>query len=213
MVAAGVPVTEQALSDESVNHAFRKRVGFVFQNPDIQLFNATVFDELAFGPLQLGWDQARITMAIDGALDLYGIASLRDRPPHRLSGGEKKRVALAATLITDPDVVLLDEPTNALDPSSRTIFVDMLCARHMDGKTIFLATHDLDVAEAVTSRTIILDRGKIAADGPTNELLNDFDLLRRTHLLQSHWHRDAGGRSVSHAHQHSHSSEVPRNDI
>ena len=191
MSAAGTPVTEQAFATEAVNHAFRRRVGFVFQNPDVQLFNPTVFDELAFGPLQLGWERQRI-------------AALRGRPPHRLSGGERKRVALAATLITEPDVLLLDEPTNALDPESRTILVNLLCSARTDGKTIIVATHDLEVAEAVTGRTVILAKGRVAADGATRELLHDLDLLRRTHLLRSHWHVGSDGRPIAHAHLHRH---------
>ncbi|MCX7348598.1 MAG: ABC transporter ATP-binding protein [Alphaproteobacteria bacterium] len=204
MTAGGLPVTEQAFAEDAVNHAFRKRVGFVFQNPDIQLFSATVLDELAFGPLQLGWDRARILESVEKTLSLFGIETLRGRSPHRLSGGEKKRIALAATLITEPEVLLLDEPTNALDPESRTTFVNLLCSPRTDGKTIFIATHDLDIAEAVTSRTIILDRGRIAADGPTRVLLRDIELLRRTHLLRSHWHIGPDGRPVAHAHPHGH---------
>jgi cobalt/nickel transport system ATP-binding protein len=204
MRAHGQQVTEQAFAEDAVNHAFRRRVGFVFQNPDIQLFSPTVFDELAFGPLQLGWDRARILETVESTLHLFGIEALRGRPPHRLSGGEKKRVALAATLITEPEVLLLDEPTNALDPESRTTFVDLLCSPRTDGKTILIATHDLDIAEAVTSRTLILDKGRIAADGPTRALLRDMDLLRRTHLLRSHWHIGPDGRPVAHAHPHGH---------
>ena len=204
MSAAGTPVTEQAFATEAVNHAFRRRVGFVFQNPDVQLFNPTVFDELAFGPLQLGWERQRIVTAVDEALETFGIAALRGRPPHRLSGGERKRVALAATLITEPDVLLLDEPTNALDPESRTILVNLLCSARTDGKTIIVATHDLEVAEAVTGRTVILAKGRVAADGATRELLHDLDLLRRTHLLRSHWHVGSDGRPIAHAHLHRH---------
>lgn len=204
MEAAGAPLTHDAFADDVVNYAFRKRVGFVFQNPDVQLFNATVADELAFGPLQLGWERARILAAVDEALQLFGIEPLRNRPPHRLSGGEKKRVALAATLITEPDVVLLDEPTNALDPESRTILVELLCSRRMEGKTIILATHDLEVAEAVSRRTVILAGGRVVADGPTHELLRDLPLLRKAHLLRSHWHIDKDGHPVAHAHPHGH---------
>lgn len=204
MMAGGQTVTEQAFADEAVNFGFRQRVGFVFQNPDIQLFNSTVFDELAFGPLQLGWDRTRILDSVEKTLHMFGIDALRSRSPHRLSGGEKKRVALAATLITEPEVLLLDEPTNALDPESRTTLVELLCSPRTDGKTIIIATHDLDVAEAVTSRTIILERGRITADGATSALLRDLELLRRSHLLYSHWHRGPDGRPVAHAHVHRH---------
>ena len=204
MTSVGIVLGESTFADETVNHAFRHRVGFVFQNPDVQLFSTTVFDELAFGPLQLGWQQPRIREAVNGALETFGISHLRERPPHRLSGGEKKRVALAATLITEPEVLLLDEPTNALDPESRTILVNILCSPPLDGKTIIMATHDLEVAQAVTSRTVILSKGKVVCDGHTHLLLQDFDLLRRTQLLHSHWHIGPNGRPVAHTHLHEH---------
>ncbi|MGC2109728.1 MAG: ABC transporter ATP-binding protein, partial [Candidatus Korobacteraceae bacterium] len=100
--------------------AFRRRVALVFQNPDVQLFNPTVFDEVAFGPLQLEWPKEKILTRVAETLELMGIAHLRERPPYRLSGGEKKRVALASVIVLDPDVLLLDEPTATLDPRSQS---------------------------------------------------------------------------------------------
>ena len=124
--AFGEPLTEARLADEAINFAFRRRVGLVFQNPDVQLFNPTVFDELAFGPLQLGWPSARIRERIEAMLARFAIGHLKDRAPHRLSGGEKKRVALASVLILEPDVLLLDEPTAALDPESQSEVIRFL---------------------------------------------------------------------------------------
>src|SRR6204780_5771824 len=116
----GQPVTERTLQDESFFFSFRRRVGLVFQNPDVQLFNPSVFDEVAFGPLQLQWPKQQIRERVGETLDLMGITHLKDRAPHRLSGGEKKRVALASVLVLDPAVLLLDEPTAALDPRSQS---------------------------------------------------------------------------------------------
>jgi cobalt/nickel transport system ATP-binding protein len=147
--ALGAPLTEEAFADEKVNFAFRRRVGLVFQNPDVQLFNPTVFDELAFGPLQLGWDKARVKEAIDTTLERFHLAHLRDRPPHRLSGGEKKRVAIASVIITEPDVLLLDEPTAALDPKSRAELVAFLAHGLGEGRTVIAATHDLDIIDDI----------------------------------------------------------------
>src|SRR5215467_185470 len=114
--AFGEQLTQDRLTEDAFSMDFRRRVGFVFQNPDVQLFNPTVWDEIAFGPLQLGWARDLIRQKISETMDFMEIAHLKDRPPHRLSGGEKKRVSLASVIVFDPDVLLMDEPTAALDP-------------------------------------------------------------------------------------------------
>jgi cobalt/nickel transport system ATP-binding protein len=158
--AFGMPLTEQALQDETRSHDFRRRVGFVFQDPDVQLFNPTVFDELAFGPLQLGWPKPEIRRRIEEMLAMFSIGDLKHRAPHRLSGGEKKRVALAAVLITRPDVVLLDEPTAALDPASQRMMVDFL-KNPAAVPTCIAATHDLTLVPEISDRCITLDAGRV----------------------------------------------------
>src|SRR5215471_20901833 len=115
----GGPFTSERLQSDAFALPFRRRVALVFQNPDVQLFNPSVFDEVAFAPLQLQWPKEKVLAKIEATLQLMGIAHLRDRPPYRLSGGEKKRVALASVLVLDPDVLLLDEPTATLDPRSQ----------------------------------------------------------------------------------------------
>lgn len=203
--ALGAPLTEQAFEDEAANFAFRRRVGLVFQNPDVQLFNPTVLDELAFGPLQLGWQTERVKDAIEATLHRFGIAHLKDRPPHRLSGGEKKRVAIASVIITEPDVLLLDEPTAALDPKSRADLVAFLAHGLGDGRTVIAATHDLDIIDDISDRAIVLSEGKVAADGRTLDILHDIDLLRRTHLVFEHHHRHGDGHDHPHGvHGHIH---------
>ncbi|WP_237152378.1 energy-coupling factor ABC transporter ATP-binding protein [Oryzibacter oryziterrae] len=201
-LALGGPLTEAAFAEEATNFAFRQRVGLVFQNPDVQLFNPTVLDELAFGPLQLGWDTARVRRAIDAMLDRFGITHLRDRSPHRLSGGEKKRVAIASVLITEPDVLLLDEPTAALDPESRADLVAFLSHGLREGQTVITAIHDLDIIDHISDRSIVLDRGKVAADAPTLDVLHDIDLLRRTHLVFEHRHSHGIAAAALHGHLH-----------
>ncbi len=181
--ALSAPLSESAMQEEAVNFAFRRRVGLVFQNPDVQLFNPTVLDELAFGPLQLGWEKPRVRAAIAVALARFGLAPLADRSPHRLSGGEKKRVALASILITEPEILLLDEPTAALDPASRADLVGVLAQERGSGRTIVVATHDLDIVEDIADRAIVLDQGAVAADGPVAEILHDIGLMRRSHLI------------------------------
>ncbi len=195
----GAAVTEDAFADEKFAFAFRRRVALIFQNPDVQLFNPTVFDEVAFGPLQLRWPRAEIIERVHLALQNMGIEHLKDRAPHRLSGGEKKRVSLASVLILDPDVLLLDEPTAALDPQSQSQTIDFL-AENPGAKTIVTATHELPIVGEIADRCIVFDAGRIVADGPPDTLLHDEALLLRSHLLYRHRHRHASG--VVHAHPH-----------
>ena len=195
----GIALTEEALADETFAFDFRRRVAFVFQNPDAQLFNPTVFDEIAFGPLQLRWSKAEIIARTNGEMQRMSIGHLKDRSPHRLSGGEKKRVALASVLILEPDVLLLDEPTAALDPQSQSQMVDFL----IDGghaKTVVAAMHDLQIVRDFADRCLVFDGGRLIAQGTPHEVLGDEDLLHRAHLLHAHRHRHTSG--VIHAHPH-----------
>ena len=178
----GAPLTEEALADDSFAFAFRRRVALVFQSPDVQLFNPTVFDEVAFGPLQLRWPKDEIRRRVAGALDLMEISHLKERSPHRLSGGEKKRVALASVLVLDPEVLLMDEPTAALDPRSQSQVVDFLVGWGGGAKTVITATHDLDTVEAIADTAFVFQRGQVVAEGRPADLLADQDLLKRTNL-------------------------------
>ncbi|KJV27538.1 nickel ABC transporter ATP-binding protein [Aquitalea magnusonii] len=205
--AFGEVLSEAVLADEASHYAFRRRVGLVFQNPDVQLFNPTVFDELAFGPLQLGWPEAQIRSAIDASLQQFGISHLQQRAPHRLSGGERKRVALASVLIMQPEVLLLDEPTAALDPASQSEVIRFLQESQGQGRTIITATHDLDSVADIADHVIVLADGQVAAQGSPADILSDHALLARTHLLHAHPHRHADGQVHSHPHQHGHRHE------
>src|SRR5262249_39545165 len=122
----GQELSVKAMERADFFYNFRRRVGIVFQNPDMQLFMASVFDEVAFGPLHLGWPKEKVRARVAETLCAMGIESLAERPPYRLSSGEKKRVALASVLVTDPEVVLLDEPAATLDPASQNTIVDLL---------------------------------------------------------------------------------------
>jgi cobalt/nickel transport system ATP-binding protein len=198
ILAFGQLLSESRMQEEEVNFAFRRRVGLVFQNPDVQLFSPTVFDELAFGPLQLGWDKVRIRRRVEEVLAHFDIASLKDRPPHRLSGGEKKRVALASVLILEPEVLLLDEPTAALDPKSRSEVIQFLTGGRDKGRTVITATHDLDVVNAIADHVLVLHGGRLAAEGTPQEILRNHSLLHAAHL--SHWHLEPHG--TEHARDH-----------
>jgi cobalt/nickel transport system ATP-binding protein len=202
--AFGEVLSEAALADDARNFAFRKRVGLVFQNPDVQLFNPTVFDEVAFGPLQLEWPREKIRQGVEDMLARFAIGHLKDRAPHRLSGGEKKRVALASVLILEPEVLLLDEPTAALDPESQGEVIRFLIEGRKTGRTLVTATHDLDIVEDIADQVIVLDAGKVVRTGTPAEILSDEELLVKTHLAHAHWHVHADGNVHMHVHAHRH---------
>ncbi|MGH9614376.1 MAG: energy-coupling factor ABC transporter ATP-binding protein [Bryobacteraceae bacterium] len=200
----GERLTERQFEDEDFFFQFRRRVGVIFQNPDIQLFNPSVFDEVAFGPLQLRWPNSQIRKRVGEVLEAMGIAHLRDRAPHRLSGGEKKRVALASVLILDPEVLLLDEPSAGLDPGSQSQIVDFLVSCGNGSKTVITATHDLDTLEDIADRCYVLEGGRIAGEGTPLAVLHDVALLERTKLIRPHHHVHEGGESQPHPHLHVH---------
>jgi cobalt/nickel transport system ATP-binding protein len=200
----GEPLTPRRFEDDRFAFGFRRRVGLVFQSPDVQLFNPTVFDEVAFAPLQLRWPRDKMMHKVEEVLQTMEISHLRDRPPHRLSGGEKKRVALASVLILDPEVLLLDEPTTALDPRSQSQIIDLLIGWGDGSKTVITATHDLGLVEDIADSCFVLQRGKIAALGNPADLLNDVALLERANLIHAHRHRHESGTVHSHAHRHPH---------
>jgi len=204
--AFGEVLSEGRMQDDETAFAFRRRVGLVFQNPDVQLFCPTVFDELAFGPLQLGWSKSEIRRRVDATLEEFSIAHLKDRSPHRLSGGEKKRVALASVLILNPEVLLLDEPTAGLDPQSASELIDYLVKCHGSGRTVITATHDLDIVEDIADRCFVLQSGRLAASGAANEILEDAALCKRAHIAHAHYHHH--GDAVEHSHHHRHRDEA-----
>jgi cobalt/nickel transport system ATP-binding protein len=198
----GEDLCEEHFADDAFAFDFRRQVGMVFQNPDVQLFNPTVFDEVAFGPLQLRWPKAQVRDRVAEILDRLRISNLKDRIPHRLSGGEKKRVALASVLVLDPAVLLLDEPTAGLDPRSQSQLIDLLVEWGGGAKTVITATHDLGDLEDIADRCYVLDSGQLAGDGSPAEILRDQDLLRRTNLIHAHRHRHPGGEVHTHPHLH-----------
>ena len=135
------------------------------------------------------------------------IAHLRDRPPHRLSGGEKKRVALASVLVLDPEVLLLDEPTAALDPRSQSQIIDLLIGWGDGSKTVITATHDLGLVEDIADYCFVLQKGRIAAEGKPAEVVRNQELLERANLIHAHRHRHGPDKMHSHPHTHPHRHE------
>ncbi|HUJ16903.1 MAG TPA: ATP-binding cassette domain-containing protein [Nitrospirota bacterium] len=198
----GKPLSEHSLENSSFSEDFRKRVAFIFQNPDVQLFSSSVWEEVAFGPLQLGFSRIQVASIVEDLLDTLRISDLRDRPPYTLSDGQKKKVAIASSLATDPDVLLLDEPTNGLDPRTQVWLIQLLDELHHKGKTIITATHDLSIAGDIAERAIVLsEEHSVAGDGPFWDIINNEDLLLKVNLIHEHAHRH--GQSA-HVHRHGH---------
>jgi cobalt/nickel transport system ATP-binding protein len=206
VIFRGDELTEDLFAHDDFALEFRKDVGLVFQNPDIQLFNPTVFDEVAFSPLQLRWPKSEVRERVDDILNRLRIFHLKDRVPHRLSGGEKKRVALASVLVLDPAVLLLDEPTAALDPRSQSQLIDLLVEWGGGAKSVITATHDLRDLSDIADHCYVLDSGRLAAEGTPEDILRDRDLLQSTNLVHAHRHRHASG--AMHSHPHSHSEDL-----
>lgn len=154
----------------------RQKVGLVFQDPDDQLFCPSVREDVAFGPLYAGLSAAEVEQRVEQALNAVGMQQARERSPHQLSGGEKKRVALATVLSMRPELLALDEPTNGLDPRARRSLIELL--RGLPN-TMLVATHDLAMLEELLPEAIVMDEGQVVFQGPTPELLADKKLLER----------------------------------
>jgi cobalt/nickel transport system ATP-binding protein len=160
--------------DDSTLMWVRRRVGLVFQNPDDQLFSPTVFDDVAFGPMNMGYDKAEVCKAVKMALEMVGMAGFEKRSPHHLSVGEKKRIAIATVLSMSPEVLVIDEPTSNLDPRGKWDIIDVLKSLSI---TKIVVTHDLEMVQALCNRVVIIDQGRVAADGTTTDIIMDKRLL------------------------------------
>jgi energy-coupling factor transporter ATP-binding protein EcfA2 len=181
----GEPLTAETLE------LVRQRVGLLFQDPDDQLISATVFEDVAFGPRQLGAAGAELQALVAECLGLVGLRGFEDREPYRLSHGEKRRVCLAGVLACKPSVLVLDEPTSDLDPRGRREFKVLL--KSLPGAKI-IATHDLELVVDLCSRVLVLDEGRVVAEGPTVSLLSNEELMLRHGLERPH--------SLLHRHPH-----------
>lgn len=168
-----VPLTRQTLPK------IRRTLGMIFQDPDDQLFMPTVYDDVAFGPSNMGLPADEVKRRTIDALCRMGVEHLRDKPPYRLSAGEKRRAAIATVLSMMPDILVLDEPTTGLDPYARRQLISIL---KEFTHTKIIATHDLDLVADTCERTIVLHDGSVKADGPTLEIFKNDALLRECHL-------------------------------
>ncbi len=181
------PVTRETLP------AIRRSVGMVFQDPDDQLFMPTVYEDVAFGPLNLGLPPDEVEKRVTDVLSQVGLLHLKDKPPYRLSEGQKRSAAIATVLSMSPDILVIDEPSSNLDPLSRRNLIDLL---KTFSHTKIIATHDLDMVLDLCERTIVLREGRVAADGKTLELLRNDRLMEESHLERPYRLSgvDSGGR-------------------
>lgn len=177
--SGNVKIDGSVISRENLKN-IRRKVGIVFQDPDDQLFSPTVFDDVAFGPLNLGLPKNEIEARVKEALEIVGLQGFEERSSFHLSFGERKRLALATVLSYQPDILVFDEPSTNMDPLNRRNLIKWL--QHSTDKTVLLCTHDLDIALEVCSRCLVLADGKIVADGPTSSILYDRKLLEENNL-------------------------------
>lgn len=166
-------------TDKSVLKQIRSNVGIVFQDPDDQLFMPTVREDVAFGPKNMGVKGAELDAAVDSALERVGMLEFADRPPHHLSFGQRRRVALASVLVMNPEILVLDEPSSNLDPASRRELSEIL--KSLD-TTLLMVTHDLPYAYELCERSMILSKGQIVADDTTFNILTNDELMRENRL-------------------------------
>ena len=202
--AFGTVLTDESVETPLFSRTLRQRMGFLFQNSDAQLFCPTVGEELAFGPLQLRLPLEEIECRVADTLRLFGLEHLKERSPQTLSGGEKKKVALAGLITCGPSVILLDEPSSGLDPRSRQWLTEFLNALSSAGTTLIISTHDLGFAADTSDRALILaEDHKLVYDGLLSDALSDLDMLLSANLIHAHTHRHEDG-----AHTHPHLHEI-----
>jgi cobalt/nickel transport system ATP-binding protein len=191
ILAFGRALTPKEVATGEFALLFRRRVGLVFQDPDVQLFSPTVEEEVAFGPRQLGYPEEETRSRVERTLEWLSLDGLRHRPPYRLSGGEKRKVALASVLSLEPDVLLLDEPTAGLDARTQGALTDLIHQLHEEGKTVVTATHDLSVVRDVADRVYVLGEDhRPIGEGTPEEVLGKEELLLAANLIYA---RDRSG--------------------
>lgn len=173
-----VNICKKQMEDSKYSKLFHKKIGFVFQNSDAQLFCPTVYEEIAFGPRQMGMDEIKVKNRVEDCLDLMNIVNLKHRQPYNLSGGEKKRVAIASVLALNPDVLTLDEPMNGIDPKGKRFLRELFIELNNAGKTIICSTHDFEYIDGIFKRALVFSEDhKIIRDDIYENVINDDKFL------------------------------------
>ena len=177
-------ITEKKLNDSTFSKSFHKRIGFIFQNSNAQLFCSTVYDEVAFGPRQMGLSEDEVQSRVNDCLELLYIKDLKDREPYNLSGGEKKRVAIASVLSLNPEVLVLDEPLNEIDPKGKKFIRELLIKLNESGKTIICSTHEFGYVKGVFKRGIVFSEDNhIIKDDDFEKIFEDIEFLEKNNIL------------------------------
>ena len=199
-------ITLKKLQDNKFAKSFHQKIGFIFQNSDTQLFCANVYEEIAFGPRQMGFSEEEVDARVNDCLNLLNIHDFTERQPYHLSGGEKRKVAIACVLALNPEVLVLDEPMNGLDPRTQRWLVEFLVKLNNAGKTLITSTHNLELVQEISKRAILFDEHhNIVADMPTDKLLTEIELLKKVNLVDEYYHKHDGNH---HAHFHLHNFEL-----
>lgn len=177
-------ITEKKLNDTAFSKSFHKRIGFIFQNSNAQLFCSTVYDEVAFGPRQMALSEKKVQSRVNDCLELLNIKDLKDREPYNLSGGEKKRVAIASVLSLNPEVLVLDEPLNEIDPKGKKFIRELLIKLNESGKTIICSTHEFGYVKGVFKRGIVFSEDNhIIKDDDFEKIFEDIEFLEKNNIL------------------------------
>ncbi|MDI6617044.1 MAG: ABC transporter ATP-binding protein [Clostridiales bacterium] len=180
----GVEITSKKLQDNIFSKTFHKRIGFVFQNSEAQLFCPDVYDEIAFGIRQMGMPEGETNKRVEDILELLKISELRNRQPYHLSDGEKRKVAIASVLVMNPDILALDEPMNGLDPKTKLFLKNLIIALNKSGKTILCSTHDFEYVKGIFKRAVVFSSGHtIIKDGPYSEIMCDTQFLSDNNII------------------------------
>lgn len=180
----GDEITKKRMDDPIYSKQLHKKIGFVFQNPDVQLFCTNVYDEIAFGVRQMGFGEDDVDKRVKDALKFLDIEDLTDRQPYNLSGGEKKKIAIASTLVINPDVYVLDEPMNSLDPKTKRFIREFIIKINNAGKTIICSTHDFEYIEGAFKRAVVFSKDhNIIRDDAFSDIMLDKEFLRENNII------------------------------
>lgn len=180
----GEEITEKKLQNGKFSKLFHKKIGFVFQNSEAQLFCSNVYDEIAFGPRQMEMDEKDVQQRVDDCMKLLHIEHLRERVPYHLSGGEKKKVCIAAVLVLNPEVIVFDEPMNDLDPKTKRFLKELIIALNKSGKTILCSTHDFEYVGGIFTRAVVLSNDHtIVRDDEYEKVLQDKNFLMENNII------------------------------